>query len=86
MIQPPIASPAVPRRTLLLTLIGATLGALLTLGAAATRTGHLPEAPPGPEVTLAVTPLAWHFLITFVWAFGVGSLVILLSSPPIVVQ
>lgn len=30
-------------------------------------------------------PLTWHFLITFVWAFAVGSLVILFSSTPIVV-
>ena len=56
MIQPPISHPAVPRRTVLLALIGATLGALLMLGAAAVDTEHVPEAPPGPEVTVAGMP------------------------------
>lgn len=56
VIQPPIASPAVPRRTVLLALIGAVFGALVMFGAAATHTGHVPEAPPGPEVTVAGMP------------------------------
>lgn len=30
-------------------------------------------------------PLSWHFLITFVWASAVGSLMILFSATPVVV-
>lgn len=55
-MRPPAEPPGISRRALLLSLFGAVFGALVMLGAAATTTEHTPERPPGPEVTLAVTP------------------------------
>jgi hypothetical protein len=56
MTQPPFSPPAPSRRSVLIVAAGAVVGALLMLGITATRTDHLPEVPPGPEVTVAVTP------------------------------